>query len=267
MANRGFGTLQADPDSARREHARSPLDAFRSPEGAYFKRFSFERHVKQITIVPNWQTWREIDFGLRHPACLWAQRSPKGQLFIVDELLPENVTTPEFAAQIKAREATYGLVEPPLESFCDPAGKAANTQTAESEFDNFAREGLCPKGKSSAVRDGCMLIMNLLAVEELPLLVSDRCEGLIRALSQVKPHTSRHETYDTDHQIFSHPLDALRYLLINLPADWSDWPTIDYGWDPMPRMWQVRRAASVGGCGAARNRGDGVAVCVDRLGG
>ena len=79
----------ADPDGARREHARSPQDAFRSPEGAFFKRFSFERHVKQITIVKNWRTWRAIDFGLRHRACLWAQRSPAGQLFIVDELLPE----------------------------------------------------------------------------------------------------------------------------------------------------------------------------------
>ena len=210
-------TEAADPDSARREHARSPEDAFRSPEGAFFKRFSLERHVKAIEIVRNWDTWRAVDFGLRHSACLWAQCSPAGQLFIVDELLPENVPTPEFAAQIKAREATYGLVEPPLESYCDPAGTATNDQTAQSEFDIFAREGLCPKGKTSGVRDGCVMIMNLLADEELPVVIAERCQGLIRALSQVKPHRSRHERYDTDHEIFSHPLDALRYLLINLP--------------------------------------------------
>ena len=48
---------------------------------------------------------------------------PQGQLCIVDELLPDNTTTPEFAAQIKAREASYGLVAEPLETFCDPAGK------------------------------------------------------------------------------------------------------------------------------------------------
>ena len=35
----------ADPESARREHARCAADAFRSPEGAFFKRFSAERHV------------------------------------------------------------------------------------------------------------------------------------------------------------------------------------------------------------------------------
>ena len=68
----------ADPDSARREHARSVQDAFRSPEGAFFKRFSFERHVKEIEIVDNWRTWRAIDFGFSYSACLWAQSSPAG---------------------------------------------------------------------------------------------------------------------------------------------------------------------------------------------
>ena len=59
---------------------------------------------------------------------------PTGQLFIVDELLPENTTTPEFVKMIKAREQGFALAEPVSASFCDPAGKAANVQTAESEF-------------------------------------------------------------------------------------------------------------------------------------
>ena len=94
----------ADPESARREHARCPEDAFRSPEGAYFKRFRASA-TSPMSIVPNWPTWRAIDFGYRHPACLWAQRSPAGQLFIVDELLPQNATTPEFVAKIKDARA------------------------------------------------------------------------------------------------------------------------------------------------------------------
>ena len=61
--------------------------------------FAARRHVQEVEIVANWQTWRAIDFGYRHAACLWAQRSPAGQLFIVDELLPENATTPEFVEQ------------------------------------------------------------------------------------------------------------------------------------------------------------------------
>ncbi len=88
----------ADPASARREHARTAEEAFRSAEGIYFKRFRRERHVADISVVANWPTWRAIDFGYRHPACLWAQRSPAGQLFIVAELVPENLDTAEFVS-------------------------------------------------------------------------------------------------------------------------------------------------------------------------
>ena len=189
-------------------------DAFRSAEGVFFKKFSFERNVAEVEIVDNWESYRAIDFGLRHAACLWAQCSPQGQLYIVDELLTCDLSTDQFAEAIKAHEAPFNLVEPALVSYCDPAGKAANQQTTKTEFDVFATAGLRPYGKSSGVRDGCVKIMNLLAAEELPLVIASRCEGLIRALSQIKPHRANHEIYDKDHEIFSHPLDALRYLLV-----------------------------------------------------
>ena len=208
-------TEAADPDSARREHARSVQDAFRSAEGVFFKKFSFERNVAEVEIVDNWESYRAIDFGLRHAACLWAQRSSQGQLFIVDELLTCDLSTAEFAEAIKAHEAPFNLIEPSLVSYCDPAGKAANTQTTKTEFDVFAVAGLRPYGKNSGVRDGCVQIMNLLAAEEQPLVIASRCEGLIRALSQIKPHRANHEIYDKDHELFSHPLDALRYLLVS----------------------------------------------------
>ena len=208
----------ADPDGARREHARCVQDAFRSPEGAFFKRFTFERHVKEISIVDNWRTWRAVDFGFNYSACLWAQASPQGQLFIVDELLPTDTPTPEFVEQIKAREATFKLVQEPICSYCDPAGKGTNTQTAKSEFDLFARQGLRPVGKTSTIRDGCVRIMDLLAAKERPLVVASRCKGLVRALSQVKPQRSDRKVYEK-HELFAHPLDALRYLLVNVVPD------------------------------------------------
>ncbi len=204
-----------DPALALREWARKPEDAFRAPEGAFFRRFTRERNVADVTAQRAFVTYRCVDFGYRHPACLWAQVAPSGQVFIIDELLPEAVTTQEFAAAILRRDADYGFADVRA-TYCDPAGRAANVQTAESEFEVFKRARLAPRGKPSGVRDGCVRMMDALADPALPLVVSEKCVGLIRALSQVKPHKTHPETYDNDHETFSHPLDALRYLLINL---------------------------------------------------
>jgi hypothetical protein len=157
-----------------------------------------------------------VDFGFRHPACLWAQRAPSGQLLIVGELLPENMTTPEFRDAIVERDREYDFGVPPVCTYCDPAGKSIDPQTADTEFEILRRARLRPRGTPSGVRDGCVRIMDALADPNLPLLISDACPGLIRALSQVKPLKHHEERYDTEHELYSHPLDALRYLLVNM---------------------------------------------------
>lgn len=206
----------ADPDLARREHALTPEDAFRSLEGVFFARFERARHVAQVTPQPLWPTYRAVDFGYRVPAVLWCQRAPSGQLFIVSELVPRNLTTTELARAIAARDRELGTEAVTEASFCDPAGRAANVQTAESEFEVFDSHGLRPSGAPSSIRDGCVRIMEALADPELPLVISDACPALIAALSQLKPHRTRPEIYDVDHPVHSHPADALRYLLVNV---------------------------------------------------
>ncbi len=206
----------ADPDGAAREYARKPEDAFRSPEGSYFKRFERARNVADVEVQAAWPTFRSIDHGFRHPACLWEQVAPSGQVFVVDELLPENMTTTEFAAAIVERESSWQLAMPPQASYCDPAGNAVNVQTAQSEFEVLRRFRLNPKGKPSSVRDGCVRIMDALADRDLPLIVAERCAGTIRCLSQVKPDKSKPEVYDQrEDSPYQHALDALRYFYVN----------------------------------------------------
>jgi hypothetical protein len=89
-------------------------------------------------------------------------------------------------------------------------------QTAASEFAVLRAAGLAPQGKPSSVRDGRVRIMDALANEALPLIIASRCCGLIGALSAIKPHRSHPELYNHDHPFFSHPLDALRCLLVNI---------------------------------------------------
>ena len=73
---------------------------------------------------------------------------------------PRTQRPPSSWRRSRSARQSFGLAEPVIASYCDPAGKATNVQTAESEFDIFAREGLRPQGKSSSVRDGCVRIMD-----------------------------------------------------------------------------------------------------------
>jgi hypothetical protein len=208
-------TEAPEPRLARREHAASPEDALSAPGGSYFERFTRERNVLAVTPQPSWKTWRGVDFGFRHPACLWVQKAPSGQLFVVGEYAPENIITEEYRDGIVAMDARLGVA--PLASYCDPAGTAANVQTAESEFEVLKRAHLNPRSKPSGIRDGCLRIMNLLADPDLPLIISEDCPQLIRCITQVKPDKSKPELYDQREDCpYQHLLDALRYLLVNV---------------------------------------------------
>ncbi len=210
-------TEAPEPRLAKREHAATPEDALSSPAGSFFERFTRERNVAKVVPVSAWTTWRGIDFGYRHPACVWVQKSPAGQYFVVGELAPSNVTTEEFRDTIVAGDKRLGVS--PRYSYCDPQGNAANVQTAESEFEVLKRAHLAPRSKPSSIRDGCIRIMNLLADPDLPLVVSEDCPQLIRCLTQVKPDKSRPELYDQrEDSPYQHLLDALRYLLVNKPS-------------------------------------------------
>ena len=92
----------------------------------------------------NWQTWRAVDFGYHYPVCLWIQEAPSGQVRVVAELAGRkrfDWTTEEFADAILAKDATLGLVEQPLVTFCDPAGNNTTAQTGESEVAGLQGQG------------------------------------------------------------------------------------------------------------------------------
>ena len=156
-----------------------------------------------------------------------------GELFVVAEFLPHDVTTPEFAEGILAYERGWGLAEPMRATFCDPAGNAANVQTSQTDVEVMHNAGLFPQSVSSGIRDGCVRLTNLIADPDLPLMVHPRCTGLVEALTSVRPHRSRPDVYDFDSEVHSHVLDALRYLVVNLAFvcgdDWEPPPTVESG--------------------------------------
>jgi hypothetical protein len=90
------------------------------------------------------------------------------------------------------------------------------------------------------VRDGCVRVMDMLADEAQPLIIAERCSGLIAAISAVGPYRNRPEVYDTEHERFSHPLDALRYLLVNIGTQ-SVWHGTVSGGRPITAGWKNMR--------------------------
>jgi hypothetical protein len=213
-------THAPSPSLARREHAGQPSDAFLSPQGTYFERFDPARNVADIGIVCEWPTYRGVDFGLTASAVVWVQQAPSGQLFVVHELLPHNVTTSELANLVRATDALLG-VRPAL-SYCDIAGAARNTQTAATDFSIFAAAGLHPVGKPQSVRDGAMALLDAIASPTIPLVVSRKCEHLIAAFSTIKPDRNQPDRPD-EASPHAHVIDATRYLVVGRPSQQSVW--------------------------------------------
>lgn len=159
---------------------------------------------------------RRTGISGRRCECAWWQRSPKGQYFIIAELLPHDATTDEFAEAILEKEKGWRLVEKPRRTFADPAGNAANRQSSKSEVDVFRRHGIPCRSRRSGVREGCVLLINALADPELPLVVAKSCHWTIEALASVPPDPHQPERYD-ERSPYEHGLDALRYFTVNSP--------------------------------------------------
>lgn len=206
-----------DPDLANRELARDVTDVFRPREGAFFKCFRRAENVREFEVVRNWPTETCVDWGLTHPAALFLQIAPSGQPFIFDEYLPEEVSTREFGEGMLELLEGYRLQIPTRGPFADPAGKARNSQTKRSEFSVFHDLGMKPQGRPAKVSDGVVLMVESLGDKhpQKRLVVHPRCTGLIAALGNVQAHRNDDDIYDTDHPVYSHPLDALRYWHVN----------------------------------------------------
>jgi hypothetical protein len=203
-----------EPRLARREYPGSPEEAFEDAgAGRFFERFSAARNVAQIEVVPAWRQYRCADFGYRYAAAAYCQVSPAGQLQILSEVPLKNHTTFEFAAALLKRDAELGVT--PAATFCDPAGSAVSVMSSRSEISVFRDAGLRPVSKSSGVREGCVLLQDLLADPELPLLVSTACPWLIEAFSTIRPDRLHEDVYDESSE-HDHILDACRYLVVNL---------------------------------------------------
>lgn len=180
--------------------------------GQVFPTFDESVHVRPMSGW-DYETMLGIDFGFAAPfVCLWIASFEKGKrLHVYDEYVQPGRTLPEHVQQIIARRHAVKRV------FCDPAGAAINGHTAASDVAVLRSAGFRVSHRPSRIVAGLELIRRRLkpATGQPRLFIDPKCVKLIAALRSYRyPETGGElPIKDGTHD---HPLDALRYALVNL---------------------------------------------------
>lgn len=163
-----------------------------------------------------------LDFGLT-PAAIFGQRTASGQWRIIDELVATDMGVVRFSEQL----ASYISVHYPnlaIESWGDPAGNA-RAQTDERTCIQIVREyaGIpcvaSPSNDWTLRREAVAGALNRMVDGEPGLLVSPTCSMLRKGFAggycfrRVQVAGDERYRDKVDKNAYSHPHDALQYLL------------------------------------------------------
>lgn len=201
------------PRLSKREYPAVPEECWTAPTGVFFERWDAELNTADLAPVPEWETVRAVDWGIRTAACCWLQLHPSTrQVFVVGELACHDLPTSEFCEEILRHEARWHLDAPPQVTYADPAGQGRQSQSASTEFEVALRFGLNPVAADNNQHAGCLRLLNLVADPELPLVVARSCRGLCEAFATIRPDRHREDIYDDSARGDAcHLLDAVRY--------------------------------------------------------
>ena len=164
-----------------------------------------------------------LDFGLT-PAAIFGQRTARGQWRIVDEMVADDMGVVRFSELLSARlEEWYPNFE--IEAWGDPAGNT-RAETDEKTCFGLLREhaGLrvraAPSNDFTLRREAVAATLNRMVDGEPGLLLSPHCKvlrkGFAGGYAFRRVHVAGDERYQdkADKNAFSHPHDALQYLLL-----------------------------------------------------
>jgi hypothetical protein len=213
-------------------------------QGSVFTAFSRETHVRPWPmqrqarpaepILIAGQPWcaepliAGVDFGFRGAfVCLWIQplRDPLGRpaYWVLDELIARERTLTANAATMKKSGPSSDPWKPKI-VYCDVAGRSANSQTGHADESVLRKHGFKVRSSSMKIETGIARINELVdpalaasaptaASPRTPLLLIDpRCRRLVDAMECLRRLPSG--VIEKDNQS-DHPIDALRYALVN----------------------------------------------------
>lgn len=195
-----------------------------------YNNYNDETHKAKdfLDVMPGRTIWVGLDFGLS-PAAIFAQRSGRGQWHIIDEIVADNMSTPEFTRVVKAKLGEL-LVSPEqqFKVYGDPSGddRDPNTEGSQTTIQIMRANGLqvfaapLPSNLPSIRIETVKHVLDRSIDGHPGMLVSPRCSSLIKGFRGGYCYRriggSGSPRYDPTpmKNPSSHPHDGLQYLLL-----------------------------------------------------
>jgi hypothetical protein len=190
--------------------------------------FNDQVHIAkdEIGVAPGRPIYVGLDFGF-HPAAVFAQRFGRGQWNIIDEIVADDLSTPAFAGEIKAKikELTFNS-DQEVRIYGDPAGdqRTPGREDKANSFKILKNNGVIAKKAPSndpTIRiEAVKSVIDRMIDGRPALLVSPKCvtlkkgftSGYCRRRINAKG-APRYEERPAKNK-YSHPHDALQYLML-----------------------------------------------------
>lgn len=193
------------------------LDFISTQGRRVYPEFTLENNVADLKPVSCGRIWRGWDFGYHHPICVWAQRTEKGALHVLAELMGEDIVIDQFAKQVvEISNALFpGTV---FFDAGDPACRQVNDKSQRTTADILRiLYGIRIQSRVTRVHDGVHLIRAMALPRPdgfIRLKVNKTCENIIDAFIGGYVRDDFDEPVK-DHY-YEHLMDALRYLVVIL---------------------------------------------------
>lgn len=194
--------------------------SFESQSDQVYNEFDPQRHIlsQDWCVRRDWEIFRALDFGYRHPFVLYLQLTPENEVIVFDEWSEADRTTEELLQAVRNVDLIHGLCESDVTwTACDPAGAAAQ-DAGISPVDILRRAEMKLRYRSSRIAPGVERLKSALrdASGRTHLRISPRCRRLITDFARYRWAANGEEPLKDG--LCDHSMDALRYFFVNLDS-------------------------------------------------
>jgi hypothetical protein len=203
-----------------------------------FGEYDPEKHVDTLHAVPGLPIIRGWDFGYRHPAVCFVQRTPTDHIHVLHELFGTDIELRTFAEQV-VEESAKRFPRADFEDYCDIAGTQKNDRGPTS-WQVLKDYGVYANGRKLGIFQSIERLRYLLRemVGGRPLLqVHTTCRWLQKALAGGYHIDSKTDSPAKD-GTYDNVVDALRYAVIPITNGMTS-GLVTPGTTKWPTNWRV----------------------------